>query len=837
MRMSPTEEGIKGRVEVELVGAPTDVVWIHAGDNLTVTSAMFENNVARIERVSEDLVGLSFSLPLPHHPTLSITYEGKLPSKDGRGAYRQEEKGDWYIFTQFESTDARRAFPCFDEPGFKTPFTISLQVPEDQLAFANTPEVSSKRTEPGWKKVTFAPSQPLPTYLVAFAVGPFEVVDAGKHGKKQTPIRIIVPKGRSVDAKYAASTTGTILSKLEEYFDMPYPYEKLDHIAVPQKGGAMENPGLITYGNPIILSQGDVRSLKLERAYTSVAAHELGHIWFGDYVTTAWWDDIWLNEAFATWISAKIQNSLHPDWDTLVNRAESKNTVMLNDALVSARRIRQPIESRHDILNAFDGITYQKGGAVISMMEQWVGVEPFRKAVQGYLQRHAHGNATSQEFLSDMASQLDDKHAKDFTPTFSSFLDQPGFPVIDAKLTCAKDGGATLALTQQRYVPTGSTGAEPETWSVPVCASAIEVGKDGTPVETKTCTLLKDKTGELKLPTDACPAWVNPNAHAAGYYRGFIDDKNEAKLLADRKLTSQERVAAFGDELAFVHNGRLGDDKVLAQLGGLVQEGNRFLVGMSVDYVWSIDENLVSEALRPKLDKLVRATFLPKAKALGWTPKEKDDDGTRLLRPQVLALASAHDDTGLAAEARKLTDAWLADRKAIDRDLMAPVLAAGMRSGDKAHWDKLHDAAKKTNDRQERTALLDAMSRARDPKLAEESLKLALSDEFDRRESIALVYGVATNPANRQLAWDFVKQHYEALIAPLPWRAGASLINVAGHFCDAEHRKDAETFFADRAQKSPGGPRVVAQVLEGMSLCIAQRPAREKNVSAFLGKY
>lgn len=825
------EEGIKGKVEIELVGTPTDVVWIHAGDNLTITSAMFENHAARVERVSEDLVGLSFSLPLPHHPTLSITYEGKLPSKDGRGAYRQEENGDWYIFTQFESTDARRAFPCFDEPGFKTPFTITMQVPEDQQAFANTPEVASKK-ENGWKTVTFAPSQPLPTYLVAFAVGPFEVVDAGKHGKKQTPIRIIVPKGRSVDAKYAASTTGTILSKLEEYFDMPYPYEKLDHIAVPQKGGAMENPGLITYGTPIILSAGDVRSVRLERAYTSVAAHELGHIWFGDYVTTAWWDDIWLNEAFATWISAKIQHAIHPDWDTLANRAESKSSVMLNDALVSARRIRQPIESRHDILNAFDGITYQKGGAVITMMESWVGAEPFKKAVHGYLQRHSHGNATSQEFLAEMAAQLDAEHKDSFAAAFSSFLDQPGFPVVDAKLNCSGPGAATLSLSQQRYVPTGSSGASPETWIVPVCAEVPD-GK-----ETKTsCGLLRDKTGELKLPTKTCPAWVNPNAGNVGYYRAFVDEKNEVALLANKKLTPQERIGVFGDELAFVRSGRFSDDKVLAQLGPIAQEGDRFLLGLGVGYAWSLEENLVSDANRPKLDKFMRATFLPKAKALGWAPKEKEDDGTRLLRLQLVSIAAVHDEAGLSAEAKKLTEAWLSDRKAIDRDLMGPVLAAGMRFSDRAHWDKLHDAAKKTTDRQERSALLEAMSRARDPKLAEENLKLALSDEFDRRESISLVYGVATYPPHRQLAWDFVKQHYEELIAPLPWRAGASLIYVAGHFCDAEHRKDAEDFFKDRAQKSPGGPRTVAQVLEDMSLCIAQRPVREKNVGTFLSKY
>lgn len=834
MRMSPTDESIKGKVEIEMVGAPTDVVWIHAGDNLTITSAMFEKDIARIERVSEDLVGLSFSLPLPHHPTLSITYEGKLPSKDTRGAYRQEEKGDWYIFTQFESTDARRAFPCFDEPGFKTPFTLSLQVPEGQLAFANTPEVSSKKEEPGWKTVTFAPTQPLPTYLVAFAVGPFEVIDAGKHGKKQTPVRIIVPKGRSVDAKYAASTTGTILSKLEEYLDIPYPYEKLDSIAVPQKGGAMENPGLVTYGIRKILSDGDVRSLYLERDYTSIAAHELGHMWFGDYVTTAWWDDIWLNEAFATWISAKIELELHPEWDTLVNRALGKHRVMENDSLVSARRIRQPIESRHDIINAFDNITYQKGSAVIAMMESWVGAEPFRTAVHGYLQRHAHGNATSQEFLTDMAAQLPESYRDKFARAFSSFLDQPGVPVIDAKMTCTKEG-ATFALSQSRYVPTGSSGAEPETWSVPVCMSTEEGTKDSKR-GVKSCVLLEEKTGELKLSWKGCPAWVNPNAGALGYYRGFIDEKNEAKLIENKQLPIAERVALFGDELAFVRNGRLADDKVLAQIGPLVKESNRFLLGMSIQYVASLDGYFVTDATRPKFDRFVRATFLPKAKALGWTPKEKEDDGTRLLRPQLLGLA-ARSDAGLSAEAKKLTEAWLVDRKAIDHDLMGLVIHAGMRFADKAHWDKLYAEAKKTTDRLERTVLLQAMALARDPKIAEETLKLALSDEFDRRESIALVFSVAEERNNRQLAWDFVKQHYDELIAPLPRHAGAALIGVVTPFCDEEHRKDAEAFFAERAQKSPGGPRAVSQALESMSLCIAQRPVREKNVSAFFAKY
>ena len=374
MHMSPKEETFNGRVDVQVsITQATAVIWMHAGDNLNVTAVTVNGKAARVTRANEDVIGIQTAAPVTGDVPISLTYSGKLPSRDGRGAYRQEERGEQYIFTQFESTDARRAFPCFDEPSFKAPFTVTLEVPADQLAFANTPELSTKPSANGWKTVSFAATKPLPAYLVAFAVGPFEIVDGGKAGMNNTPIRIIVPKGRSADAKYAAAQTGKILATLENYFDMPYPFEKLDHIAVPQKGGAMENPGLITYGNATILSNGDARSIRLERGYLSIAAHELGHLWFGDLVTTAWWEDTWLNEAFATWISSKIVDTMHPEWEGTVSRVESTNGVMGLDALASTRRIRQPIETKHDIVTAFDNITYRKGGAVIGMMESWVG--------------------------------------------------------------------------------------------------------------------------------------------------------------------------------------------------------------------------------------------------------------------------------------------------------------------------------------------------------------------------------------------------------------------------------------------------------------------------------
>jgi alanyl aminopeptidase len=834
MHMSPTEEHFSGTVEIDLkVSAPTDVIWLHAGDNLDVKNVKLTGQGpmrdARIERGGEEMVGFGFSEPLASGAyKMTVMYEGKLPSRDGKGAYRQEEHGDWYIFTQFESTDARRAFPCFDEPGFKAPWRITIEAPKDQLVFANTPEDGQKPIANGWKSVSFATSKPLPSYLVAFAVGPFEIVDGGKAGEKQFPVRIIVPKGKSAEAAYAAKTTGEVVNRLEKYFGIPYPYEKLDHIAVPMKGGAMENPGLITYGTGTILGKPEDKSIRLERGYLGIASHELGHIWFGDFVTTAWWDDIWLNEAFATWISAKIVDQWHPEWDGAVNRVQSKNGVMGTDSLVSSRRIRQPIESKHDIANAFDGITYQKGGAVITMMEAFVGEEAFRKGVHEYLLAHAHGNATASEFLKEVGAHSGKPDV--FAPTFSTFLDQPGVPLVSAELSCEKGAQPKLLLTQQRYLPQGSSGSTDQSWKIPVCAS-YPGGKS--------CTLMTSGNAELPLTdTKTCPAWVNPNAGSTGYYRVLYKGDLLSRLLKanPKAIAVNERIGILGDALALVRSGRMQDGEVLALVPGLVHEGDRHLVGMTAGLVGGLSDRLVPDDLRPNYRRLITKLYSAKAKQLGWTPKAKEDDGTRLLRPSLLGLVARDEKNELSAEARKLTEAWLTDRKAIDHDMLSTVLTTAARVGDRPLWDKLRAEAKKTPDRKERNQLLGAMAAFKDPQIVAENLQIVLSDEFDLRESITLLYGASNDSKTRQTAYDFTKANFEKLVSRMPRDWGAGLASVANGFCDAEHHADTEAFFKDKVGRFVGGPRSLAQTLESISLCQAQLGSRQASVSAFLKK-
>mgnify|MGYP001093709650 CR=1 FL=1 len=844
MRMTPKEEAFTGHVDVDVeVVEPTDVVWLHAADSITVRSAKLasaDTGAVTIQRAEGELLGLVLDRKLvPGRYRISLDYEGKLPSREGRGAYRQEERGEHYIYTQFEATDARRAFPCFDEPGFKTPWQITLEVPKEHLAFANTPQTSEAPSADGFKTVTFAPSKPLPSYLVAFAVGPFEVVDAGVAGQNRVPVRIIVPKGRTAEAAYAAETTGPLLERLEKYFGIPYPYEKLDHIAVPQKRGAMENPGLITFGTETILGKPEDKSIRLQRGYLGIAAHELGHIWFGDYVTTAWWDDIWLNEAFATWISAKIVHEWHPEWDGEVSRVQSKNGVMGSDSLVTARRIRQPIESKHDIANAFDGITYQKGGAVIAMFESFVGEESFRKGVTDYLSRHAHGNATAADFLADVGRSLKERattaeeraRAEAFAPAFATFLDQPGVPLVSAELSCEKGATPKLLLSQQRYLPRGSSGSAEQTWMVPVCAS-YPGGKS--------CTLMTSQTAELPLAeAKTCPAWVNPNAGSTGYYRVLYKGDLLSRLLdrGAKALSVHERIGILGDALALVRNGHLEEAEVLALVPGLVREGNRHLVSMTTGLVGSLSEHLVSDELWPNYKRFVEKHYAARARALGWKPRPNEDDGTRLLRPSVMWLVSKVGPNAFTNEARKLTEAWLTDRTAIDHDLVGTVLAAGSRYGDRALWEKLFAEAKKSQDRKDRSRILGAMASFEDPELVRKNFEVVLGDDLDPRESITLLFGAAERGKTRQLAWDFVKDSYDRIVSRMPAEWGASLAAIGGGFCDAGHRAEVESFFEERAARSTGGPRLVAQVIEGMALCEAQLESRRASVAAFLKKY
>ena len=820
----PTAETFEGSLTMRLsVKEPLALLWLNA-DQLDVRET---DPKSRVVDGGQDFVGLEFEKPLPAgEQTLRIKWQGKLSRTDSDGAFKQQENGEWYVLTHLESLGARRIFPSFDEPGFKTPWQLTLRVRKSDEAFSNTmPEV--EKADGDFKIVKFARTKPLPTYLLAFGVGPFEVLPGGK-SKGGVPVRVIVTKGKRDWATYSAESSPKLLDLLQDYFQVPYNYGKLDLIEIPINSGAMENAGLVTFVQRINLVKPSEETPQFRRSCASVETHEFAHQWFGDLVTTAWWDDIWLNEAFATWMTPKILDRYEPKWGAAAGRVESKNGAMNLDRLLSARRIRQPIESDGDIKGAFDGITYQKGAAVIGMFEAYVGEDKFQQGVNAYLLAHKDGNATAREFLASISEAA----GKDVAPAFSTFLDQAGVPLVSAKLSC-EGGKGKLALAQARYFSAGTeNAAQDQTWQIPVCAKWGRGPKTG-----RACTLLAGRTGELTLP--ACPDWVLPNDGSTGYYRMVLDEKG-VKALASHaaQLSVPERLGFVFDVLAMARAGKARFAQLLAIVPAFATDKDRHVVQATLQIVDLIDDQrMVPDGLRQRYAKLVRDLYGKRAQALGFAPKKGEDEETRLLRPSIVSIVGDKgEDPKLLAEAKKLANAWLSDRSAVSAEMIGTVLSLAAKKGDRAFFDRLRTSAMATPERNDRMRMISALGQFRDPALAQEADALTLSPDFDPRETLFNLYEQGGHPSTRTVAWDFMKKNYDALVKRMPRDSAAGFPGLPSTFCDEEHQADVKEFFKDRAPKVANGERRLANALESMKVCTAQRKLGAAGVASFLQK-
>jgi alanyl aminopeptidase len=832
LTIDPVSEDFSGTITTELeIAAPMTALWLD-GKEITVDDATFvvagQRTTARAIYGDKGYVGLVVPRPLPAgRATLIARYRGKMHRNDGDGIYTAQEGNEWYAFTQFEATDARQAFPCFDEPSYKVPWRIAIHTRKELVALANMP-VESETDEPGGMKlVRFAETRPLPSYLVAFAVGPFDEVEAGKT-RAGAPIRIIVPRGHGKEAAYSAQATKPLLDLLEDYFGMPYPYAKLDMVAVSVfNAGAMENPGLITFRQDLVLTKPDELTLVSQKRYAEVAAHEMAHQWFGDYVTLAWWDDTWLNESFASWMESKIVEQWKPAWEVPAEAVAGKRFVMRADSLDTARTIRQPIKTANDISNAFDGITYGKGQAVLTMLERTIGADVFQRGVRDYLAKHAWHNATYEDFVGAMSGAA----GKDLHPLFDSFVLQSGVPLVSFELACDKGKPPTLSLAQRRYVPTGSKIDPKRTWNVPICVrwgAGAATGHD--------CTVLSGDTGQLALSAPSCPAWVMPNEGGLGYYRMRPQGDLLAHLLASapKALTLAERITLIGDVNALVSSGDVKKGVALQLVETLARDKSRHIVDASIEVVSSIKE-MVPAGLRANYERFIRKQYQVRAHELGWLPRKTDDDNTRQLRTSLVPLVA---DTGRDAELIKQATAlawkWLDAHKAVDHEIVDAVLTVASRNGDQRLFDRLHADARKTGDRAEREQLLGAIGDFVDPKIVAQALALILTDEFEIRETGGILRGALAEPRTRELGFAFVKDHFDEILNKLPllYRPYLAFSFVA--LCDDARRPEIEASFAPRIEKLDGGPRVMAQALEAMTLCSAQRKAETPGVEAFL---
>jgi cytosol alanyl aminopeptidase len=831
----PDQDKFTGSIDIDLrFDKSTSVLWLNA-DKLTVSEATLtagdERLAAKTVTEPKDYVGIAFEHPVGSGAaTLHARYQGEISRKDLGGIFQVKDGNRWYVYSQFEPTQARRAFPCFDEPEYKVPWQLSLRVRKEDTALSNTPIISETDLRDGLKAVKFGETKPLPSYLVAMAVGTLDFVDAGTTGPKNTKVRIVVPHGRAAEARYAADTTPAILDLLEKYFGIPYPSEKLDEVAIPLMGGAMENPGLVTYGVSLILAKPDQDALSRQREWVWVSAHELAHQWVGDLVTTAWWDDIWLNEGFASWMANKIVNEYHPEWHPEVDALNSYEGAMYNDSLVSARKVRQPIESKDDINNAFDSITYNKGSALLNMFESYMGAGRFREGIRRYLIKYSWKNATSGEFLKSLAS--DDTNV---VSAFSSFLDQPGLPLVTAALDCG-GGRAKLNLSQRRFLPLGSQGSVDQTWGIPVCVRYPAGHGDA-----RECDVLSQKSGQLPLShAGGCPAWVEANSGAAGYYLVLYERDLLNALVKDdaRVLTIPEKISIISDISSLTRNGKIPLGRALALVPSFAADSARGVITKTMDVAAGLDDNLVPKDLLPRYQNYLREVYGGRAHELGWKPKPEDNEDSRLLRSAVLNVAANQaEDPELITQAKNLALAWLDDHKAVDPDMVDVVLRTAARHGNRDLFDRMRAAAKKETQENLRGTLLFNLGYFRDPGVITTALPIVLTDEFDPRESLRIIIGAAQSRETRDFAYQFVKQNWDVLIAKLPTDWGSFLPYVVSGFCDAEHYQDVEAFFKDRSTKYTGGPRILTQVLERITLCAAYKKSQQADLTAFLAAY
>ncbi|HEX3482890.1 MAG TPA: M1 family metallopeptidase [Kofleriaceae bacterium] len=821
----PEQPPVAGRVHIAAeVVRPARIVWLHAS-GLAIARAEIDGAPARVITGASDVIGVTLDRPLaPGRLAIDLAFTAPIDRERSRGIYSEREGSDSYVYTFFEPVDARRAFPCFDEPSYKVPWQLTFHVKADHVALGNAP-VERETAEPGgMKRVELAATRPLPSYLVAFVVGPFELIDGGTAGRIATPIRFVIPRGRAGELGYAREVTPRVVAALEEYFDMPYPYGKLDVAVVPRYWGTMEHPGIVAMGQPLTLIRPDQATRRRKRSYATILAHELSHYWFGDLVTMAWWDDTWLNEALGQWSDMNITEAAEPTWRVRDARIDLAARAMASDETLASHAIRQPVTTRSGIQVSFDNeITYYKGSSVFRMFESSVGPKVWQRFIQAYLRAHAWGNASADDFLHDAADQLGPPVAA----ALRGFLERPGVPRIAAELRCPAGAPPRVELTQQRSLPAGVADPAPAPWTVPVCirsGTAAASFRDCVTLSTATASFALGAAGEAR----GCPSWLMLNADGVGYYRSGVDPAMARALLTPSTAiartaapTPAERMMLVEDLRAAVARGELAIDRLLDLVPVIAADPDPKVARSAVDAA-AIPFAGLDDAMERAARAWESRAFAARARQLGWQRGAHDSEELHELRQAIVPRVARH-DPALTAEATRLADRWLADRTGIADDLAASALAVAARHGDAARFDRYLAAARTARDRNEHGRLLTALGEFTDPALADRGLALVLGHDLDLRESIWILYGVLDHRETRDRALAFLATHLDELIARMRSDDAAGfLTSLAGKFCDPDRRAQVAQLAVGRAEQVDGAPAHVARALERADQCIAR---------------
>jgi aminopeptidase N len=813
--LQPTSKIVLNSAEIEF----QDVTIASAGSTQTAQ--------VTLDKESE-MATFSVGQPLQPGPaTLQIHYTGIL-NNELRGLYLgKDTTGKKYAVTQFESTDARRAFPSFDEPAYKATFDITVIADKSHTAISNAKVLSDvPGPSAGKHTVHFATTAKMSSYLVALAVGEFEYIEGSADG---IPIRVYGPPGtRQYDA-FALAVAEHCMKYFDQYFGIKYPFEKLDMIGLPDfSAGAMENTGLITYREVILQLDDEHSSVGLHKEVATVIAHEMAHQWFGDLVTMKWWDDIWLNEGFATWMENKAVAAWKPGWNMDLDDVRDTATTLNVDSLANTRPIHQAAETPAQIQELFDGIAYGKAGAVLRALEAYLGPDTFRAGVDEYLKKYSYSNATADDFWSTLAS-VSKKPVDRIMPTF---VKQPGVPMVNLDLKCS-GGAAKVRLSQQRYFydRTLFDHDDSELWQVPVCMKAAPA-KSGGKSETK-CELLAKREETFTWPS--CTPWILNNSGATGYYRSGYSTEMLRAMANDveHDLTPAERIMLLSDAWASVRVGKQEVGDFLAVAEGLKADRNRAVVAQLADQLDFIGNYLVTDSDRDSYQLWIRRLFTPMATELGWQTRPGDTDEQKSLRSRVFrTLGYSGRDPEVLAQARKLANEALQDPASIDGTMAATIFSLAALDGDATLYDQIVDHLKSASTPNQYYLYFGALSDFTDPKLLERTLHFALTPDVRSQDKLGLIASVMENPAGEKLAWSFVQAQWSEIDKIGGGFTSGEVVQATSVFCDAGLRGEVQDFFTQHSV--PTAERTLKQSLERMNYCVDLKSQQGMKLASWL---
>ena len=775
LEVDPDRDAFTGTVAIHLrLDRATDHVWLHA-DQLELHDATWDEGTLEIVHVpgADRMIAVTFGRQLaPRELTVKLAFSGTM-QHDEEGLFRQRAGERWYLYSQGESEFARRITPCFDEPRWKTPWRVTVIVPRAQVAAGNMPITSDTVLADGRREVTFAETPAMPSYLLALAVGPFAVIDAGKVGVAHVPVRVLTFPERAKSVGAVGRQTGKLVAELEAYTQLPLPFPKLDIVTVPHFFGAMENPGLILFDADIVF-EGD-------RRYVMIAAHELAHQWFGDLVTPAWWDDLWLSEAFASWLGERLAAHNEGHRPSELHVASTRESALDADGEQGARALHRPITFDPD--NAFDSIAYDKGEAVLSMFEQWVGEDRFRDDLRAYLKAHAGGTVTT----ADLVGAITPPEAGQ---ALRGYVDHAGAPIVELALDCTST--PTLTATARDHL------------QIPVCVQLVAKSSE------RACVLARTAT-PIALPDATCPDVI---ASGGGYYHVvWTTHPPRGATPKWHALGLADRIALGVDLAAATARGDLAPAGAFAEITELAAAHDPYSVHAAAEIAAAIDA-IVEANQRDRWETWLAARF---ASRLGSGLFNRTPIETRV-RDELLAMISApHLPAGVRAHAKAVVTMALA-KQIVPSDALTMLAADPDHAAFLALVKMAHDPKRESDVRELAIQDLSMFGPSEVANAVTELLSLlpdraawsAVSSYFDRG-------------GTRLAAWAAIRDHATELLARMSQSQAGDMLDATAGLCDPQARTELVATFTPYVAKILDGKPRLAHVLATIDRCLARR--------------